>query len=101
LPYKPALLPPNLRLDATVAEVMAFRRESARTVFRKIASGAYTAYKSGESRLILWDSVIADRERCLARGPQLSRRAATGKRPRGRPRKDRATAPEPAASSTA
>jgi hypothetical protein len=80
---------------------MAFRHESARTVFRKIASGAYTSYKSGESRLILWDSVIADRERCLARGPQLSRRAETGKRPRGRPRKDRETAPEPQASSTA
>jgi hypothetical protein len=101
LTYKPALLPPNLRLDATVAEVMAFRRESARTVFRKIGSGGYTSYKSGENRLILWDSAYADRERCLARGPQLSRRAATGKRPRGRPRKDRATATEPDASPTA
>jgi hypothetical protein len=85
--YKPAQLPPDLRVDARVEEVMAFRRESSRTVFRKIASGAYKSYKSGDTRLILWESVLADRERCLALGPQLTRRQAGDKRQPGRPRK--------------
>jgi hypothetical protein len=85
MPYKAATLPPNLRPDATIPEVMAYRRESARTVFRKLASGAYQSYKSGEARLILWESVFADRERCLAQGAQLPSRPTTGKRPPGRP----------------
>jgi hypothetical protein len=46
MPYKPATLPPNLRLDATVNEVMAFRHESARTVFRKLRAGAYQAIRT-------------------------------------------------------
>jgi hypothetical protein len=86
--YKPAPLPPDLRLDVTINEVMAFRRESARTVQRKIANGTYQSYKSGENRLILWASVLEDRERCLARGPQLPPQPTTGKRRPGRPRKD-------------
>jgi hypothetical protein len=91
VPYKAAQLPADLRLDATIPEVMAFRRESARTVQRKISNGTYKSYKNGDSRLILWSSVIEDRDRCIAQGPQLSRRAETGKRPPGRPRKQ----PEP------
>jgi len=88
MPYKPVPPPAELGLpDATVSEVMAYRRESARTVFRKIASGVYQSYKNGDSRLIVWESVLADRERSLARGAQLPSRPATGKRPPGRPRK--------------
>lgn len=98
MPYKPAPPPAELGLpDATIPEVMAFRRESSRTVFRKIASGAYQSYKSGDTRLILWRSVLEDRERCLARGPQLSPQP-TGKRRPGRPRKDD---PEPKAAAPA
>jgi hypothetical protein len=88
MPYKPATLPPNLRLDATVNEVMAFRHESARTVFRKLRAGAYQSYKNGERRLITWQSVLDDRERSLSRGAQLPSRPVTGKRRPGRPRKD-------------
>jgi hypothetical protein len=86
--YKPASLPPERQSpDARVEEVMAYRRESARTVFRKIRDGAYESYKSGENRLILWSSVIEDRKRCVELGPQLAQRAPTSKRKPGRPRK--------------
>jgi len=83
--YRPAAhLPDGLqRLDLTVPEVMAFRRESAATVFRKIRDGRYRSFKSGDSRLIELASVLADRDACLARGPQLVE--LTGKR--GRPKK--------------
>jgi hypothetical protein len=95
--YKPASsLPPELRVDATIPEVMAYRRESARTVFRKLELGIYRGHKNGDSRLITWESVIADRERCLAQGAQLSQRPATEKRRVGRPRKiERAPVSEP------
>jgi hypothetical protein len=83
--YKAASLPPDLRLDATVPEVMAFRHESARSVFRKIANGTYRGHKNGDTRLIEWASVLEDRERCLARGPQVSPVPVTKRKP-GRPR---------------
>jgi hypothetical protein len=61
MPYKPAQLPPELRSpDATIAEVMAYRRESARTVFRKLEKGVYRSHKNGDTRLITWESVIAE-----------------------------------------
>ena len=86
--YKPAAPPAELGMpDATIPQVMAFRHESSRTVFRKIASGAYQSYKSGETRLIVWSSVIKERERCLMRGPQLPPQPTTGRRRPGRPRK--------------
>jgi hypothetical protein len=88
MPYKPAPLPPNLRLDVTVNEVMAFRHESARTVFRKLTAGTYKSYKNGGRRLIVWQSVLDDRERSLSHGAQLPSRPITGKRRPGRPRKD-------------
>jgi hypothetical protein len=47
--YKPANLPTELKLDATIPEVMAFRRESARTVYRKIESGA-CSHRNGDRR---------------------------------------------------
>ena len=93
MPYKPAPLPPNLRLDGTVAEVMALRHESARTVFRKLTAGTYKSYRNGGRRLIVWQSVVDDRERSLSHGAQLPSRPVTGKRRPGRPRKDHETKP--------
>jgi hypothetical protein len=84
MPYKPAELRSP---DATVAEVMAYRHESARTVFRKIAAGVYTAHKNLDNTLITWESVDADREACLARGRPAG--PATGTRRVGRPKKAR------------
>jgi hypothetical protein len=66
---------------------MQYRRESARTVFRKLETGVYRGRKNGDTRLIEWASVFEDRDRCIALGPQLPQRPATGKRPVGRPRK--------------
>jgi hypothetical protein len=55
--------------DMTVGEVCAFRRESQSTVIRKMKLGVYRSYRSGpDKRLITRDSVIADRDACLARG---------------------------------
>lgn len=91
MPYKPAplaSLPPALGPpDATIQQVMRFTNSSARMVQRKIANGTYESYKDGDRRLILWSSVLADRARLIALGPQLSPRPATGKRPVGRPKK--------------
>jgi hypothetical protein len=84
LPYKPAKLRSP---DATIPDVMAYRRESERTVFRKIADGVYTARKNRGNTLITWESVDADRGACLARGRPA--RPATGKRRVGRPKKAR------------
>jgi hypothetical protein len=95
--YKPADLPPDLKLDATIPEVMAFRRESARTIYRKIESGAYRSHRNGDRRLIEWASVFEDRARCIAQGHQLGQRPTTAKRRRGRPRKARPEAQAPTA----
>jgi hypothetical protein len=87
--YKPAplaSLPPDMRLDATIPEVMAFRHESARTVFRKLRDGVYRSHKNGDTRLIEWASVIEDRNAGIERGPQLAP-PAIGKHPPGRPPK--------------
>jgi hypothetical protein len=90
MPYKPAAhaeLPPELGPpDATIEEVMRFRNESARTVQRKIADGRYQSYKDGDRRLIVWKSVLEDRDACRARGPQLAPVPANGKRKPGRPK---------------
>lgn len=89
--YKPANLPVDMRLDATVAEAMAFGYQSASSVFRKIRDGRYESYKDGESRRITWASILKDRERLLKEGPQLAE-PPTGAR-RGRPKKTKAVAP--------
>jgi hypothetical protein len=71
--------------DMTIAEVAAFRREGQSTVWRKIRSGAYVSYKSGDKRLVTRESVLADRERCLAEGSRLTK-APLEKRKPGRPK---------------
>jgi hypothetical protein len=71
--------------DMTLAEVAAFRREGESTVWRKIRAGTYVSFKSGDKRLITRESVLADRERCLAAGPRLST-SPTGGRRAGRPK---------------
>lgn len=83
--YKPPL---PQTLDGTVAQVAVFTNQSPRRVYRKVAAGTYESYKNGDTRLIVWESVFAERARLLAQGPQLSARPATCKRPRGRPRKN-------------
>jgi hypothetical protein len=72
--------------DMTLDEVAAFRREGKSTVWRKIRRGDYVAFKSGDKRLITRESVIADRERCLAEGPRLTESPHGARRP-GRPKK--------------
>jgi len=71
--------------DATIPEVMAFRKESANTVFRKIHARVYEAHKNLDNTLITWKSVYADRDACLKRG-RLTRPATTKRKP-GRPPK--------------
>jgi hypothetical protein len=62
--------------DMTPKEVGAYRRESASTVQRKMRLGVYRSYLSGpDKRLITRESVLADRETCLAAGPQFPARA--------------------------
>jgi hypothetical protein len=86
--YKPIPVDPDaLPLDLTVGEVMYLRREGPRRVFQKIADGTYEGHKNGETRLISTKSVLADRDRALAKGPQLSLPPGTGNRRPGRPRK--------------
>jgi hypothetical protein len=96
MPYKPApleSLPPELGLPpATIQQVMAFTGASARSVWRKIADGTYRSFKDGDRRLILWSSVIKERDRLIALGPQFSERPRTGKRRVGRPKKTAASA---------
>jgi hypothetical protein len=78
-------LDPGDSPDMTFAEVKAFRREGDSTVWRKVRSGRYVSYKSGDKRLITRESVLADREQCLAEGPQLTEAPPEG-RPPGRPK---------------
>lgn len=78
-------LDPSESPDMTFDEVKAFRREGGSTVWRKLRSGRYVSYKSGDKRLITRESVLADRERCLAEGPQLTEAPPGGRSP-GRPK---------------
>jgi hypothetical protein len=83
----------NLPLDLVIGEVMYLRREGPRRVFQKIADGVYKSHKNGETRLIDTASVLADRDRALSEGPQLSPPPESGKRGPGRPRKPREAQP--------
>ena len=80
-------LPPGLQPpDLTVAETAAYRRESVWTTFQKIRTGIYASFLDGRIRIVVFSSVVADRERAMtgATAPP-----ATTKRRRGRPRKPR------------
>jgi hypothetical protein len=80
------LAPPDLTID----EVAAYRRESRWTVHRKVREKIYESYLDGRIRKVLLSSVIADRERAIARSAN-----PTGKRkPGGQPRK-KSEAPAP------
>jgi hypothetical protein len=91
LAYKPANLPPDKHLDATVAEAMAFGQQSAASVFRKIRDGRYESFNDGDNRRITWASILKDRQRLIEQGPQLS--PTTGKR--GRPKTKAQEPPSP------
>jgi hypothetical protein len=84
MPRKFLNLPKDFHpVDATPEEVASYRRESLRTVHQKIADGRYQSYRESRIRKIIFESVLADRERAIAadRAPE-----ATGKRRVGRPR---------------
>jgi hypothetical protein len=107
-------LPPDFDpVDATVAEVAAYRRESEWTIHQKVRTGVYKSYLDRRIRKIVFASVKRDRERALEAGATLKlhkRSAATPvpstqpldatparKRPVGRPPlKPRAGEPQPA-----
>lgn len=79
--YKFLPLPPDFDpVDATIAEVAAYRRQSRWTVHQKIREGAYQSYKDGRIRKIIFASVKADRARSMSA-------SVTGKRRPGRPTK--------------
>jgi hypothetical protein len=78
--YRGVSLPVHFEpLDCTIAEAMAYRRESRWNVHQKIKRGVYEAYKDGRIRKIIFASVKADRERAMRAPP-------TDKRSPGRPR---------------
>lgn len=83
-------LPPDFDpVDATVAEVASYRRESRWTVHKKIRLGIYQSYRDGRIRKIVFSSVLADRERAMGA-------AAGAKRRVGRPPKPRPAEASPA-----
>jgi hypothetical protein len=82
--------------DMTPKEVSIFRHESDSTTQRKMRDRTYDSYLSGnDKRLITRESVLRDREACLAAGPRFGETRRLGeeaspeatKRRRGRPRK--------------
>jgi hypothetical protein len=93
LAYEPANLPPNKRLDATVAQAMAFGPQSAASVFRKIRDGRYESYKDGDNRRITWKSILKDRQRLIKLGSQLA--PMTGKRGRQKTKDQEPPEPSP------
>jgi hypothetical protein len=86
--YRWIPLPPNFAttvVDATVAEIASFRRQSPWTVWKKIREGHYKAFKDGRITKIDVASVIADRDRTIAE----SKNPFGKRRPGGQPRKPR------------
>ena len=58
--------------DMTPKEVSAYRHEADSTTQRKMRDGTYDSYLSGnDKRLITRESVLRDREVCLAAGPRF------------------------------
>ena len=76
--------------DLTIQQTMFYLSLSARAVQRLCREGVIESFVLGrENRRIVFDSVEKYREACRAKGPQLSQRPVTNKRPPGRPRKPR------------
>ena len=95
---KPVPIPTGPQpLDVSVQQAMWFGDWSPRQVFRLISPPngepnkppAVESFLLGGKRRIVFDSLKRYREACIAKGPQLSTRPVTGKRPVGRPRKPR------------
>jgi hypothetical protein len=95
---KPVPIPTDPEpLDVSVQQAMWFGDWSPRQVFRLISPPngepnkppAVESFLLGGKRRIVFDSLKRYREACIAKGPQLSTRPVTGKRPVGRPRKPR------------
>jgi excisionase family DNA binding protein len=89
--YRPVPIPPDFSApDLTIGQAMFYLGLSARAVQRLCQTGAIESYRlGGDARRIVFASVRAYRQSCIDKGPQLSQRPTTGKRPRGRPRKAR------------
>jgi hypothetical protein len=65
-------LPPGLEPpDLFVAEVASWRRESEWIVNKKIRDGVYESYLDGNRRKVVFASVVADRDRAVAKGSKL------------------------------
>jgi hypothetical protein len=97
--YRFISLPPDFNpVDATVKEVMSYRRESRSTVWHKMRARVYASYRDGDTRKIIFESVKRDREQQIAAGPQFAPDSPLIKRKRGRPRKTviDPSAPQPA-----
>jgi hypothetical protein len=94
----PVPIPPGPEpLDVSVQQAMWFGDWSPRQVFRLIEPlkndpdkrPIVESYLLGGKRRIIFASLKRYRADCIAKGPQLSTRPVTGKRPVGRPRKPR------------
>jgi hypothetical protein len=92
----PVPIPPGPEpLDVSVQQAMWFGDWSPRQVFRLIAPPDHDPDKPpvvesflfGGKRRIVFESLKRYRAVCLAKGPQLTERPVTGKRPVGRPKK--------------
>jgi hypothetical protein len=94
--YKSTPIPADHPPDIDLGQLMWFFDCSQRFAQRLIETGQVESYKIGEKRRIVYASAERLRERLIARGPQLSPRPVTGKRPVGRPKKQAASSNEAA-----
>lgn len=88
--YRPVPIPPDFSApDLTIGQTMFYLALSARSVQRLCRDGVLESYRlGGDARRIVFASVRAYRQACLDRGPQFGP-PVTGKRPVGRPPKNR------------
>jgi hypothetical protein len=95
--YRWVPLPPNFAttvVDATVAEIASFRRESVWTVWKKIRERRYAAFRDGRITKVLVSSVVRDRELTIAESANPTGKRKPGGQPRKRPEEEQ---PSPAA----
>jgi hypothetical protein len=77
--------------DVSVPQAMAFLGLSGASILRLIAKDEVESYRLGGARRIVFESLKQYRLRELAKGPRLSERPKTGKRPPGRPKAEAAS----------